>query len=105
MSVYRDGSILGGRLADVAASPQSPDELLAAGEHGVWRSLDGGASWVGVAGNLPNLPVKRLVAVEDGISITAGDQQQEFIWRPGYPRDWQPSSSLLAAEYSCELLR
>ena len=47
LTAYKEASILGGELSDVAASPHDPDEVVVAATSGVWRSMDGGLSWSG----------------------------------------------------------
>ena len=58
---YKQDSILGSGLADAAVSPRDPDDVIVCGSTGVWRSLDGGISWVGLNQGLPNLPVRRIL--------------------------------------------
>lgn len=70
---YANSSILGGALESVAVAPDNPDEVTAATSAGVWRSLDGGLSWRSLNGELPNLPVRKLIdrrtlLLETGIS-------------------------------------
>ena len=57
---FNNRSILGGGFAALAVSPANPQEITAANQFGVWRSLDGGLSWRGLNDDLPNLPVRRL---------------------------------------------
>jgi uncharacterized protein (TIGR03437 family) len=44
----------------LAVSPADPREISVANAAGVWRSLDGGLSWSGLNGDLPNLTVRKL---------------------------------------------
>ncbi len=100
VSAVQGRSIIGGELADVAVSPQNPDEVTLAGASGVWRSVDGGASWSGLNDTLPNLPVARVLALGDGaaavrVLLTDGS---EALWSPG-DRGWMPAAdSVLARE-------
>jgi uncharacterized protein (TIGR03437 family) len=59
---YNDRSILGGGFTALAVSPANSLEIAAANQFGVWRSLDGGLSWSGLNEDLPNLPVRKLIA-------------------------------------------
>ncbi|HWE53067.1 MAG TPA: hypothetical protein VG273_24965 [Bryobacteraceae bacterium] len=54
-------SVIGGGFAAVAVSPVNPQEITAANQFGLWRSLDGGISWSGLNDDLPNFPVRRLL--------------------------------------------
>jgi uncharacterized protein (TIGR03437 family) len=54
-------SVIGGGFAALAVNPSNPQELTAANQSGVWRSLDGGISWSGVNDELPNLLVRKLL--------------------------------------------
>lgn len=97
---HAGASILGGPLADAAVSPRNPEELVVAGQTGLWRSLDGGESWTGLNEAFPNLPVDRIVqspGVSSSIRIAAGNG--EFTWTPGERLAWTPAEdSLLAQE-------
>jgi uncharacterized protein (TIGR03437 family) len=59
---YNNRSIVGGGFTSLAVSPSNSQELTAANLFGVWRSLDGGLSWRGLNDDLPNLPVRKLLA-------------------------------------------
>lgn len=89
---YKQASILGGQLSDVAASPHDPDDVVVAASSGVWRSLDGGLSWTGLNQSLPNLPAGRLVSVPSGshgvqLALASGVVQVE--WAPGEKTAWK----------------
>lgn len=58
---FNGRSILGGGFTSVAISPSNPQDVTAANQAGLWRSLDGGLSWRGINEDLPNLPVRKLV--------------------------------------------
>jgi uncharacterized protein (TIGR03437 family) len=58
---YGERSVIGGGFTALAVSPANPRDVSAANQFGVWRSLDGGLSWVGLNEDLPNLMVRRLV--------------------------------------------
>jgi len=57
---FNDRSILGGGFTSLAVSPVNSQEIAAANQYGVWRSLDGGLSWHSLNEDLPNLPVRTL---------------------------------------------
>jgi uncharacterized protein (TIGR03437 family) len=58
---YNSQSVVGGGFSSVAVSPSNGNELTAANQFGVWRSLDGGLSWRGLNDELPNLRARRLL--------------------------------------------
>ena len=52
---------IGGRTRALLVDPVTPDLLIAAGvSGGIWRSLDGGGSWVAVGDGLSNIAVSVL---------------------------------------------
>jgi uncharacterized protein (TIGR03437 family) len=51
--------------------------LAVANDFGVWRSMDGGATWAGLNQSLPNLPVRRILSTPSGI---AGVRVQVENW-------------------------
>ncbi len=85
-------SVLGAPVADLAVSPRDPDEVVASNEFGVWRSLDGGVSWSGLNEALPNLPVRRLVALPEGPRGVRGltPAGGALEWAPGEKHAWRP---------------
>jgi uncharacterized protein (TIGR03437 family) len=59
----------------------------------VWRSLDGGLSWIGLNQGLPNLPVRRILALpngDGGLRIAAGRNDAELEWSTGKQAGWKP---------------
>jgi uncharacterized protein (TIGR03437 family) len=70
---YRGRAVIGPTQHSVAVSPVDPDQLVVANDYGVWRSLDGGATWAGLNQNLPNLSVEHIVSTPTG---TAGTRIQ-----------------------------
>jgi uncharacterized protein (TIGR03437 family) len=62
LTAYRGEPVIGPGQHDLAVSPLDPNQLVVANEYGVWRSLDGGLSWTGLNGFLPNLGVQRILA-------------------------------------------
>lgn len=88
---YRGASIIGEGILDLAVSPLDADFIVAANSYGIWRSADGGLSWSGVNGNLPNLPVRRLLETPAGsrgtrILLATGDAVE---WAPGERQSWR----------------
>ncbi|MFB3778194.1 MAG: hypothetical protein ACE141_11300 [Bryobacteraceae bacterium] len=89
---FRGRSIIGGGFRDLAISPVDPEVVVAANEHGVWRSADGGLSWRGLNDALPNLPVRRILSAPSGaggtrILLADGEVLE---WAPGERQAWQP---------------
>lgn len=98
LTSYRGQSILGDGLAGLALSPRDPDDVVVFGRHGIWRSLDAGATWSGLNQNLPNLPSRRLLALPGGtrgarLSIDIDGFPAEFEWLPGEKHAWRPVAS------------
>jgi uncharacterized protein (TIGR03437 family) len=67
---YHGRAVIGPTQHSVAVSPVDPDQLVVANDYGVWRSLDGGATWAGLNQNLPNLSVERIVSTPTGVAGT-----------------------------------
>jgi uncharacterized protein (TIGR03437 family) len=63
LTAYKDQSIIGPGQHDLAVSPADANQLIVANERGVWRSMDGGQSWSGLNRFLPNLLVRRILAL------------------------------------------
>jgi uncharacterized protein (TIGR03437 family) len=85
-------SILGAAATDLTVSPSDPDEIAMANDLGIWRSLDGGASWTGLNDALPNLPVRRLLALPEesrGLRVLA-EGFGALEWAPGEKHAWRP---------------
>src|SRR5690606_23703953 len=99
VTAFEGRSILGGRVFDIAASPVSPDEVVVAGEHGLWRSVDGGSSWVGLNEGLPNLNARRLRSVPDTEPLVriSNNSGEEFIWNGGERIGWRPADPIQSA--------
>jgi len=93
LTAFQNRSIIGDGLADVAVSPKDSDEVVIAGGQGVWRSLDGGLTWTGLNQALPNLPVRRILALPDGngaLRISADRNDTELEWAIGEKLGWKP---------------
>ncbi len=70
LTALRSRSVIGDGVNSVAVSPADADQLVAANDFGVWRSLDGGLSWSALNPGLPNLPVRRIRSTVTGMSGT-----------------------------------
>jgi uncharacterized protein (TIGR03437 family) len=92
LTSFRGRSILGAAVNDLAVSPSDPDVLVAVNRYGVWRSADGGLSWIGLNDTLPNLPAQRLLntpAGTRGARVLLSDGKA-YEWAPGEKQSWQP---------------
>lgn len=96
LTAWRDGSIVGEGLSDLAVSPVRSDEVVLAAATGIWRSADGGLSWSGLNEGLPNLPVRRLFAAPAGTrglrAMLAGAVEGLTLaveWAPGERQAWR----------------
>jgi hypothetical protein len=92
---YQGGSIVGGGLNDLAISPENVDEVIVAGDAGVFRTVDGGGSWSGLNDSLPNLPVRRLWDLPSGPQGLRIEVLHDAAvdWPPGDKLAWQPSDN------------
>jgi uncharacterized protein (TIGR03437 family) len=89
LTSFRGESILGGPMRDVAVSDANPEEVVAVGETGVWRSLDGGRTWAGLNDRLPNLPVTRILAAPGGgRGMQIETPMGVLEWAPGQRLGW-----------------
>jgi uncharacterized protein (TIGR03437 family) len=70
LSAFKTDSVIGFQQHSVAISPASLDQIVVANDFGVWRSMDGGLSWVGLNQFLPNLSVRRILAAPTGTAGT-----------------------------------
>ena len=99
LTAYANQSVIGSPQRSLAVSPRDPDQLTVANDFGVWRSLDGGMSWVGANQALPNLPASRILATPAGNHrariLTAGVGVMELP--PGRFEAWQPVADPRAA--------
>lgn len=102
LSAFKTDSVIGFGQHSVATSPASLDQIVVANDFGVWRSLDGGLSWVGLNQFLPNLAVRRILAAPAGTAGTRVtiDGMGSMELPPG-AAVWQPvNDSTVAAEAS-----
>ncbi|MBS1830744.1 MAG: hypothetical protein JST93_35930 [Acidobacteria bacterium] len=101
---YRNTSILGDGMLDIAASPRDADELTVSSQFGIWRSLDGGATWSGLNEGLPNFPATRLLAVPNGLRPAraalplADNIEMEVEWLPGERSLWREAEPAQTTE-------
>ncbi len=89
---YKERSLIGSGVADLAVSPKDDEEIVVAADTGVWRSVDGGLSWSGLNQSLPNLPIRRLAGFPldtRGVRIATGDASSVFEWAPGEKSAWR----------------
>lgn len=88
-------SLVGNGLKDLAISPKDEDEVVVAGDAGVFRTLDGGKSWTGLNDTLPNLPAARIRTLpSSGQSLRLEVQGARVIeWPAGEKQAWRPSDS------------
>ncbi len=95
---YRNQSILGEGMTDMAVSPRDPDEITVTNQYGVWRTLDGGATWSGLNQGLPNFPGARIFAVPGGLRSARvgvdvnGPAPFDVEWSPGERLAWRPTA-------------
>lgn len=103
LTSFGRGSILGGRVYDIAIHPADPERIAAAAATGVWQSADGGRSWVGMNEGLPALPVRRILAAPSGgrgvrIAVERSGRLEEFEWHPAQRLGWFPAAGDTVAE-------
>jgi uncharacterized protein (TIGR03437 family) len=92
---FRNTSIIGNGIHDLAVSPTNEEETAVASQAGVFRTVDGGKSWTGLNQGLPNLPATQL------LSLPSGDQGARLAlpdasvieWQPGQKQAWLPADN------------
>jgi uncharacterized protein (TIGR03437 family) len=102
LTAYHSASIVGSGLRDLAIAPGNGDELVVAGDAGVFRSADGGLSWSSLNSGLPNLPATGL------LNLPAGDRgvrlaltnDETVEWPPGDKQAWLPTDNTSLASES-----
>jgi uncharacterized protein (TIGR03437 family) len=107
LTSYRGRSLVGDGLRDLAVSPRNADELIVGGDDGIFRSMDGGLSWMSLNGGFPNFPSIRLLNVPEGAKglRVALDSIRAAGLPPGEKRAWLPSTADdLQAETAQKLL-
>jgi uncharacterized protein (TIGR03437 family) len=101
LTSYKGACLLGPGLRAVTVSPLDSDDVVVASDSGVWRSLDGGVSWIGLNQFLPNLPAVHLVGLPSGtrgvrLSLSDGGPAgvlREVEWAPGEKSAWKPADT------------
>jgi uncharacterized protein (TIGR03437 family) len=95
LTSYRNVSIIGDQLRDLAVSPSSDDEATVANADGVFRTVDGGKSWASLNQGLPNLPSARILTLPNGdrgVSVALSDASA-VEWQPGQKQAWLPADN------------
>jgi len=90
LTAYRDISIIGTGLRDLAVSPSNDQEATVATQSGVFRTVDGGKSWSGLNQGLPNLPAAQLLSLPSGDrgARLALPDASVIEWEPGQKQAW-----------------
>jgi uncharacterized protein (TIGR03437 family) len=97
LTSYQGACLLGPGLRAVTVSPMDPEDLVVASDSGVWRSLDGGVSWIGLNQFLPNLPAVHLLGLPSGtrgVRLELAGVAQEVEWAPGEKSAWKPVAAV-----------
>jgi uncharacterized protein (TIGR03437 family) len=95
LTAFRNTSILGSGLRDLAVSPANEQEATVASASGVFRTVDGGKSWSGLNQGLPNLPASQLLRLptgDHGASLALLDTSV-IEWEPGQKHAWVPADN------------
>ena len=104
LTAVKGQSLLGSAILDLAVSPIDAEELTAANETGLWRSLDGGVTWDSLNQNLPNFPVRRIHRLPEGMNgleVEAVGMAGTLVWQPGEKSAWRLGAR--SAEAAAEL--
>ncbi len=106
LTEHRRESIIGEQMRDLAISPVDGDHIVVANRRGVWRSLDGGLSWIGLNDSLPNLPVRSILSTpvesRGARILAAGVGPVE--WAPGEKVAWRPAADPWYEEQAAALV-
>ena len=93
LTSYRDQSIIGDGVLDLAVSPREADDIAVAGATGVWRSVDAGLTWSSLNAGLPNLTFTRILSTPSGVrGLRIASEAGVFEWAPGERTAWRVSS-------------
>jgi len=104
VTAIRGVSLLGSAILDLAISPNDADEITAATETGLWRSLDGGLMWDGLNQNLPNFSARRIHRLPEGsngLEVEITGLAGSVVWQPGEKSAWRPGGR--SAEAAAQL--
>ncbi len=100
LTEFHGTSIVGAGLRDLSVAPGDKDELVVAGDAGLFRSVDGGKSWSGINDGLPNFPVARILDLpsgDQGLRVALWNptplRNDAAAWPPGNKLAWLPASS------------
>ncbi len=91
---FKNSSLIGEGLSDLAISPKNAEEIVVAASTGVWRSVDGGLSWTGLNDALPNLRGRRILALPSGVrgmrvAVETAGALSAWEWNPGEKQAWR----------------
>jgi uncharacterized protein (TIGR03437 family) len=107
---WKQTSLLGGPVSGLAVRPGVPEEIAVSTATGVWKSADGGLSWVSCNAALPQLPVRRIVSLPRetaGLRVAmiapSSMTPAVFEWAPGEKSAWQPVPGNLALEQAARM--
>jgi uncharacterized protein (TIGR03437 family) len=93
LTEFRRESILGEGIVDVAPSPRDPEELTVASRNGIWRTVDGGLTWLALNDGFPNFPATRILDTPSGVNgirvFSQVGAAGSYEWRPGERRAWR----------------
>lgn len=95
LTAFRNASIIGSGVRDLAVSPANDQEATVAAHSGVFRTVDGGKSWSSLNQGLPNLPAAQLLSLPSGdrgarLALPDGSVIE---WEPGQKQAWLPSDN------------
>ncbi|MCC6262294.1 MAG: hypothetical protein IT169_01860 [Bryobacterales bacterium] len=88
---YRGISLLGESLADLALNPLDPEDLLVAGDLGIWRSRDSGLTWFHAGEGLPTFSATKILRFPEGARgfIVELRDGRTLEWVPGSVHGWK----------------
>lgn len=89
---FEGRSILGPNLRAVAADPANADRIAVASDFGVWRSVDGGLTWMSANSGLPNFNIRQIHRVPEngrGLLIETNSLLTGLEWLPGEKNSWR----------------